>query len=196
VKPLGVREWLKKLPLRRKSKQHIRGLMKQLFDWAMLWEIVPIKENPMKLVRITGADEEESEKRVLTPAEFRAILDLLREPWRIMVLVAGCTGLRVSEILGLQWDDLHLERLVLKVRRAVVLGHVGEVKAPKSRSTLPLDSNLAALLLEYRERFAPDARPSDWVFANPARGKPWRPSRIQNRYLRPAGIKVWCEPQK
>src|ERR1700674_127201 len=44
VKPLAVREWLKKLPLKRKSKQHIRGLMKQLFSWAMLWELIPIKE--------------------------------------------------------------------------------------------------------------------------------------------------------
>ena len=50
VKPLAVRQWLRQLPLRKKSKQHIRSLMKQVFKMAMLWEIIDIQQNPMSLV--------------------------------------------------------------------------------------------------------------------------------------------------
>jgi integrase len=71
-----------------------------------------------------------------------------------------------------------------------VLGRVGKVKTPKSRSTLPLDAELATLLLEYKQRTAPAAGPNDWVFENPRTGRPWRPSRIQTRYISPAGVKV------
>lgn len=193
LKPLAVRDWLNGLSLSRKSKQHIRGLMKQLFDWAMLWELIPTKENPMKVVRLMATEEEIMEKRVLTSEEFRAILDLLSEPCRTMALIAASTGLRVSEILGLQWGDFDWEKLEIKIRRAVVLGQVGRVKTPKSRSSLPLDPSLAALLISCKQLTAPYAGPSDWAFANPTTERPWRPSRLQTNYIRPAGIKVTGE---
>ena len=104
VKPFLVQEWLKSLQLRKKSKQHIRSLMRQVFTWAMMWELLDIRENPMSLVRIkAGPDEQPAVKRILTPGEFQKLLPLIPELYRTMVLVGACLGLRVSEILGLQW---------------------------------------------------------------------------------------------
>lgn len=37
------------------------------------------------------------------------------------------------------------------------------------------------------------AHPEQWVFENPARGKPWRPSHIQSKWIRPAGLQVTGE---
>jgi integrase len=37
-----------------------------------------------------------------------------------MVLVAGCLGLRVSEIVALQWGDFDFPGLTLLVNRAIV----------------------------------------------------------------------------
>jgi integrase len=194
VEPFLVEEWLKALPLRKKSKQHIRSLMRQAFTWAMKWKLMDIHENPMRLVAVkAGLNEEPSIKRILTPGEFQSILPHIPEPFRTMVVVAACLGLRVSEILGLQWGDINWDSLEVHIRRAVVLGTVGQVKTPKSKSCMPLDPDLASLLLEYKRTTAPNASPDEWLFQNPARGKPWRPSHIQSKYIRPAGLKVTGE---
>jgi integrase len=86
-----------------------------------------------------GPDEEPAVKRILTPEEFQKLLPFIPEPYRTMVLVGACLGLRVSEILGLQWGDILWERLEINIRRAVVLGTVDKVKTPKSKSVMPLD---------------------------------------------------------
>ena len=52
---------------------------------------------------------------MLTPDEFEPLLPLIREPYRTMVLVAGCLGLRVSEIMALKWADFDFEELTLLV---------------------------------------------------------------------------------
>jgi len=40
---------------------------------------------------------------VLTAVEFSGLLPHLKEPYRTMVIVAQCLGLRVSEIVALKW---------------------------------------------------------------------------------------------
>jgi integrase len=109
VKPFLVQEWLRFLPLSKKSKQHIRSLMRQVFVWAMMWELLDLRENPMSLVRIkAGSDEEPAVKRVLTAEEFQLLLPLIPVPFRTMVVIAACLGLRVSEIL---WPAVGRHRL-------------------------------------------------------------------------------------
>jgi integrase len=80
-----------------------------------------------------------------------------------MVVIAICLGLRVSEILGLQWGDISWKKCEVHIRRAVVLGTVGQVKTPGSESRMPLDPDLATLLLEYR-RMAPSVSPRTGCF--------------------------------
>jgi len=194
VKPFLVEEWLESLPLGKKSKHHIRSIMRQVFTWAMKWELLDLQLNPMSLVRVKPRpDEEPTPKRILTAEEFRALLPLIPEPFRTMVLIAASLGLRVSEILGLQWGDVDWERLEIKIQRAIVLAKIGKVKTPKSKSVMPLDPELASLLLEYKRETAPGSYPGQWLFENPLRGKPWRPSHIQSKYIRPAGLKVTGE---
>jgi len=193
VRIMSVEEWLNRLPLKKKSKQHIRSLFQRLFHYAMKWELVELGANPMRKVEIFDNEECDSQKRVLSPLEFQAILQELPETYRMMAVLGCCLGLRISEILGLQWHDFGWETLELKIERAMVLGEVGRVKTKKSKSSMPLDPELATMLLDFKERTAPEALPTSWVFANPVRGKPWRPSHIQQVYLRPAGRKVLGE---
>jgi hypothetical protein len=47
--------WLQSLELAPKSKTHIRGLIRALWDFAMWRGDVPTQRNPMELVRIKGA---------------------------------------------------------------------------------------------------------------------------------------------
>lgn len=60
--------------------------------------------------------------------------------WRAMVFLALQTGLRASEIIGLEWQDIDLERRVLLVRRGVVHGFTAAPKNNRIRYVVLTDS--------------------------------------------------------
>ena len=92
---------LKCLKLAPKTRGHIRSLMSMLFKCAQRWEL--IENNPMHLVRVKNVSKRLERPSVLRPEEFHKVLPHIRQPYRTMVLIAGCLGLRASEIVGLQW---------------------------------------------------------------------------------------------
>ena len=103
-----------------------------------------------------------------------------------MVLIAGCLGLRVSEIVALQWGDFDFTGLTLLIQRSIVHGRVGDVKTEYSRDSVPLDPALVEALMLHKERSF--STPEGWLFANPVTGRPYHQEEIQKRYIRKAGI--------
>ena len=184
VRPMAVESWLNGLKLAPKTKSHIKQLMRLLFQCAMRWEL--IDKNPILLVRVRGGIKRLEKPRVLNAEEFGRLVSVLKEPYRTMVIVAGCLGLRVSEIVGLQWGDFDFEGNTVMVQRGVVQGRVGDVKTEYSRDQLPLDPLLAARLLEHRERCFPTAE--GWLFPNPATGKPYHQGQAQKTHLKKAAV--------
>jgi integrase len=97
VKPVDVEHWLKDVGLAPKSKRHIRSLMHMIYECAQRWELWPLtSRNPLDLVRVPGGSKRQKTIRILTSEEFRNLLLHIREPYRTMVLIAGCLGLRVT----------------------------------------------------------------------------------------------------
>jgi integrase len=137
VRPMYVQEWLINVDLTATTKGKIKALMHRLFERAMFWELIPTERNPMGLVEIPGSSRRSKKPIVLTVDQYFAILQLLMEPYRTMVVVAQCLGLRVSEILALQWPDISFAELTMRVSRAVVDGIVDEVKTEYSEVTFP-----------------------------------------------------------
>jgi integrase len=181
VKVVAVEQWLRSLDLAPKTKTHIRNLMHLLFQNARRWEW--IDRNPIELVRQSGMRK--SIPRVLEPAEIQRLLAQLGEPFRTMVLLAVCTGLRVSEIIGLQWGDISWSEGTVMVERSVVHGRTGETKTEYSRKPVPLDPELVLQLRQWREQaFYRDG--ADWVFASDS-GKPRWQETILKRQVKPAG---------
>jgi integrase len=187
VRPFAVEQWLKTMPRAPKTKGHLRNVMRNLFNCAMRWELIAIADNPMKLVRVRGVSKRQEEPRILSVDEFYRLADELEEPFRTMVILAQCTGLRCSELLALRWCDFDWEGLVLRVRRAIVDGVVNDVKTKYSRAGLPLDSELAEIMWAWKQR-ARGRGEEDWVFASPQKNgaKPYQPWGLQYRKLRPA----------
>jgi integrase len=70
---------------------------------------------------------------VLTPEEIMAFLKELPDPLRTMVELDDFTGLRRVELIGLWWQDVDFENLILHVRRSVVAMTGG---APKTGASL------------------------------------------------------------
>ena len=154
VRPMAVEDWLKDLDLAPKTKSHVRSLMHTIFQCAERWELTA--KNPIKLVRVKGGTKRLKTPRVLTPEQFELLLPPIREPFRTMVLVAGCLGLRVSEIVALQWADFDFSGLTLLVQRSIVHGRIGE--APFIRYGCRRPADILAGVHEPRVRRGRDCR--------------------------------------
>ncbi len=102
-----------------------------------------------------------------------------------MVMVAQRLGLRLSEILGLQWSDFDFKKRSVLVQRSVVGGRVDEVKTEDSKDEVPLDPRLAEVLLQWRSASC-FPRDEDWAFANPATGRPYHQESLQKRQIKHA----------
>lgn len=111
-----------------------------------------------------------SEPRPLDDDEQRAFLAATPETYKPLIAVALGTGLRISELLGLQWGDIDTKAKVVHVRRA--LSQRKEFGEPKhgSRREVILFDDTAQVLREYklRSRYTPD---EDLVFCTSS-GKP------------------------
>jgi integrase len=134
---------------------------------------------------VKNASKRLKRPRVLAVDEFFELLKHLGEPYRTMVLVAQCLGLRISEILGLQWGDFDFENRTVLVQRSVVGGRVDDVKTEYSKDDVPIDPRLAEVLLQCRSVSVPP-RDGDWVFANPVTGRPFHQESLQKSQLKRA----------
>jgi integrase len=185
VKTLAVEQWINSLPLAGKSRRHVRGIMRVIFQCAVRWEL--ISKNPIDLVRVKGGTKRMRIPRVLEPEEFSHLLRELEQPYRTMVLIAGGLGLRASEIVALQWGDFDWRLLILTVTRGCVQGRLGEVKTEYSHQPLPLDPDLAKEILRWKgEGPYPNKGPKDFVFPNLDTGKPMWQESILDRHIKPA----------
>ena len=92
-------------------------------------------------------------KRVVIPskAEIKALLDAATGRARTLLVVAVFTGMRISEIRGLRWQDCALDELVLRVRqRADQGGRIGSLKSAASRRDIPMTPMVVNTLKEWR----------------------------------------------
>jgi integrase len=191
VKPAKVQDWLRSLDVAPKTKGHIKALMHRLFEKAMLWELVPIERNPMELVHVKGISKRSRKPIVLEVDQCFTLISSIPEPYRTMVLVAICTGLRVSEILALRWSRVDFDHLTIMVRVGAVNGRTGRVKTECSEDELPLDPDFAAVLLHWKTQCR--QTPGDWVFPSHITDRCFHASPIQQDYIRPAARKLGLE---
>ena len=183
VKSVQVEQWLKSLTLAPGSKAKIRNIMSAVYSHAIRWEWVT--RNPITHVRQSA--KRRNTPVVLTIEQIKAFLSHLEEPCRTAVLLDASSGLRVGELLGLKWEDVNFEALEVNVTRAVVKQKITRCKTEASRKPIPLDAELAEVLLNWKLQ-APYAQPGDWVFASPhKKGKqPYWPGSLFRAHLKPA----------
>jgi integrase len=169
-----VELWLDSLDLSPKSRVHIRGLLRKLWDHSMWRGDIPTQRNPIELVSVKAATTRAQRPRSLTTEDFKKFVTHLDEPFRTIALVSVCLGLRISECLALRWGDVDWFILKLTVERGIVMQVVGDVKTTESRRQMSIDSTLLAVLATWRQgtQFSAD---TDWIFASPIKlGRlPW-----------------------
>jgi integrase len=77
-----VELWLQSLSVSAKSKAHIRGMLRILWDYAMWRGELSTQRNPIELVTVKGASKRTRQPRSLTVEEFHKFVQRLEEPVR------------------------------------------------------------------------------------------------------------------
>ena len=172
--------------LGRSSLRHIKSFLSGAFKQAKRLGILD-GINPVQDVSIPPAPEPE-DTYAYSLAEIKAMLGILEEPARTVVLCAVFTGLRKSELWGLRWDDFDGKEL--SVRRSVWNGLESETKTPRSRAHIPVVRQLADALEAHRLRMGQLAQPSLPIF-QAGNGKPLNLDNLVRRVITPslAGVK-------
>ena len=132
--------------------------------------------NPVHEARPEGR-RSEYEAQPYTWEDTQWMLAKLSGAPRLVVAVAAFTGLRLSEIRGLQWADYNGAELF--VRRAVWRRSVDQTKTPESKGRVPLVAPLQKLLDAHRRHAS-----SEWIFAGP-RGFSLNLDNLARREIRP-----------
>jgi len=100
--------------------------------------------NPLNFVRQSSTSDYEA--ITITAAKTFEVLQLMPQLERTLTLLIAATGLRISEGLGLQWQDIDYGKQKIFVRRAWTRGEVGKPKSRASKAPVPLHPVLAAFL--------------------------------------------------
>jgi integrase len=118
-----------------------------------------------------------------TKDEIRQMLSAAQGPWRPLIVTTVFTGLRASELRGLTWDNVNLERGILTVRqRADRWNAIGSPKSDAGKREVPLAPLVINTLKEWW--LACPKGPANLVFPNGSGNVATLPS-IHHRGLGP-----------
>jgi integrase len=141
-------------------------------------------------------------KPFLTPEQFDNLLARMPEPYASMVYVAIYTGLRVSELTGLRWEDVGENTITVDERYC--RGDWGAPKSESSNATIPVNRSVVERIHRMKlltvnvagggpgnkairkYKIVKSCEPGDLVFQSVRDGKPMRDNNILCRFIKPA----------
>jgi integrase len=140
------------------TRNDLKNVLSNIFtkaeDWGY-WD----GRNPTART-VLGRKQWKRERRILSDDQFRLLLAALPTHIQLMVLTAVSTGMRVSEVLGLRWRSVNLDRGLISVTERYYRGDTDEPKTERARRELPL----GCLVEAYRRHKAADANGDGYVF--------------------------------
>jgi integrase len=173
--------WINRLPVGWWAKSDVRNILSSVFSKAIDWGYWR-ERNPAE--RLTpGKKRASREKRLLSPQDERRLIDALPPECALIVELCRTTGCRISEILGLQWQDVDLAEGWVTIRRRWYRGDLDVVKSDKGNRSLPLGyiaHKLSGRAGASREAFVFDS----------GNGSPYDDRKLMRDYIRPTARKL------
>ena len=161
LRPRDVDSWLHKLAAHGLAKRTIANTRAVLSN-ALKYAVYPaelIAANPCAGLSIPrSAPRSVTPRTIITPAILTNLLQKYPEghKYRIVILLAFHTGARISELLGLTWDDVDLPAGRLSIVRQVIKSKEARgfffapPKTHTSTRTIVLDSHIIAALRAWK----------------------------------------------
>jgi integrase len=186
IRPDLLRKWVARLldsgvkpATIRKAAQLVKASLETAVDDGL------IGSNPARKLALPPIPP--LEMRFATADEIRELSEAIDPRWRVMVLTAAYTGLRMGEIAGLTVDQVNLLRRRLSVTKQLTEsnGHIefGPVKTQASRRTVTLPHFLCDDLAQH---LMDCPASSDGLVFQAADGGPIRRSNWRRRVWLPA----------
>ena len=201
--PLTVQRYFSDMStstLAHESRDKIRDVLSSVLASAVKYGL--LVRNPVEAVKLPAERRgRRRDKPYLTPAQFDQLLTLIPEPYASMVYVAIYTGLRVSELAGLRWNDIHANGITIDER--FCRGDWGAPKSEASNATIAVNPcvvtrihRLKLLTVEVKGggprnkairkyKVVKSCNPDDLVFQSVRDGKPIRDNNILSRFIKP-----------
>jgi integrase len=187
--------------LSHESRDKIRDVLSSILGSAVRYHL--LVKNPAEGVQLPPCVVgRRLRKPNITSEQFEEIVKLIPEPYATMVYVAAYSGLRVSELIGLRWNDVGYDSLMVDERCCR-----GDWSAPKSEASnapvavqLHVIERIHALKLRTVDvraglavrhyKLVKSEGPNDLVFQSVKEGKPMRDNNILCRFIKPAARKL------
>jgi integrase len=195
IQPLEVEEWLSAVKeeqeLENPTLDKMRRVMSLVYKHGQRYGLIPRRDecNPLRFVRCKTISGYEAV--ILSPEQAFAVLVDLPEPERTLTLLAASTGLRISECLGLQWQEVNFDNSLIHVRRTWTCARIGAPKSKASQAPVPMHPLLAEFMQTWRNQ-TPYPQLENWVFPSLKLNgrKPRAANMLVEDYLRPAAVKA------
>jgi integrase len=200
--PLTLQQYFSNMDgsLSYESRDKVRDVMSSILASAVTYGF--LVKNPVDGVRLAPDKKGNRVKPFIDPQKFFALLALIPEPYATMVFVAVYTGLRVSELIGLKWKNVHSDSI--SVTEKCCRGDWGAPKSKASNATIAVNPSvidrihrLKTVTVEVKagtglRRYSAvkGTGPDDLVFASVMMGRPMRDNNILCRFIKPAARKL------
>ena len=146
-----VQRWADELAsegLAASTVRNVVNALRALYGWALPRGLAQL--NPTRGLRLpTGGQKRD---RIAPPDELSKLIAALLPRDQVALGLAGYAGLRLGELLALDWSSVDLEGRTLRVERSWDHGGLS-FTSPKSaagRRTVPISERLALLLADHR----------------------------------------------
>ncbi|MGC9458130.1 MAG: tyrosine-type recombinase/integrase [Halothiobacillaceae bacterium] len=142
-----------------------------------------VTHNIAREVKLKRNRRDQHEREIPTKEELRTIMSNAPEEHRPLLVTAIFTGMRISELRGLTWENVDFDRRLILVRqRADEFGEMGPPKSRAGRRDIPMTPTVLETLIDWQKR-CPKSE-LGLVFPNRS-GNPFNYSNFYNRVFRP-----------
>lgn len=159
LNPSALQDFANSLKTKGYSKRHIVNIMSTITN-SLNYAIEPlqyIKHNPAKLIKLPKVERAPRQRIVLSPEDWEQIISRFPfgNKYHIPLMIGYYTGMRISEVFALTWEDIDFEKLEIKVSKQIVKIKPDREKAkwcfgePKTKSAhriVRIGSNLSETL--------------------------------------------------
>jgi hypothetical protein len=122
--------------LSQESKDKIRDVLASVLGSAVRYGL--LVNNPVEGVQLPPDKRGKRKKKPhITPEQFDELVNEIQEPYATMVYVAIYTGLRISELAALKWNDVGFDSITVDERYC--RGDWSQPKSDASNATIGVD---------------------------------------------------------
>ncbi len=184
------------------SALKIRDVLASVLGSAVQYRL--LVRNPLEGVQIRPSRRGKRIKPTITPRQFQLLVEAMDEPYATMVFVCVLAGLRVSELIGLKWEDVHGDSLTIDER--FCRGDWGCPKSDASNATIGVDPFVIERIYQLKNaevtinwggkgarkifKLVRSSEPHDLVFQSVRTGVPMSDHNILSRHIKPAASKL------